>query len=265
MTQNPDNVNDAGSDPRAACFAEVTSGIYRRVEPESVWHAITYAVEHQLPNENPTIAMMFIRIAEVYPTVHEHLVACKSNANQAEQLALKMILDPPAGLRNAEYLPDEIASPGEMDLCWSEFLVTGSTNPIEKVVAVLDREDRTRPFLNESLGGEGTTALTIGEGELAELAGIGVALGQDEGKWQVVSPGDLDILLWFGVKDQKPLCLKVFQTMSEDHRVHLANKGAAMWSLRANADQHGTIRLFCEEQSKIEGGRGRLLIHPATS
>jgi hypothetical protein len=256
-------MTDDSRDP-AACFAEVTSGVYRRVDVESVWSAIEYAVTHRLPAENPTIMFMFIRIAGFYPQVHEHLVTRRSAANHEMQLALELILNPPEGLRNAEYLPEEIQSPGEMDLLWSEFLVTGLTEPIEKVVSVLDREDRTRPLLHWALSSDDSDSLAIGENELAEFASIGVALGKEDGRWQVVSPGDLDILLWFGVKDQKPTCLKVFQSMSDGDRIHIANKGAAMWSLKANASQHGTIRLFCEEQSKVEGGRGRLLINPSS-
>lgn len=250
---------------KATCFSEVTSGIYRRVDVESVWKALQHTIEQQLAAQNPTIMMLFIRIAEVYPQVREHLISAGAQSNEAERLALQLVLDPPAGLRNAEYLPNEIASPGEMDLCWSEFLVTGSTDPVEKVVAVLDREDRTRPLLDKLLSEDDDWVLLIDEPGRSELASIGVALGLDEGRWQIVSPGDLDILFWFGVKDQKPTCVQIFQKMTEEHRLHVANKGAAMWSLKANASQHGVIRLFCEEQSKIEGGRGRLLINPTDS
>lgn len=265
MSPEPTSDGRALTSEHATCFSEVTSGVYRRVDVDSVWSAIQYAVGKQLAAENPTIMMMFIRITEVYPQVHEHLVAIEPEADSAERLALQLILNPPAGLRNAEYLPDEVASPGEMDLCWGEFLVTGSTEPIEKVVAVLDRDDQTRPMINGLLRGDEGPALQVAETELSEFASIGIALGQEEGRWQIVSPGDLDILFWFGVKDQKPMCLEIFKQMTEEHRLHVANKGAAMWSLKANASQHGTIRLFCEEQSKIEGGRGRLLINPTDS
>ncbi|MGB7347265.1 MAG: hypothetical protein WBD20_23785 [Pirellulaceae bacterium] len=265
MTNPASETNATAVDPDAAHFAQVASGFYRRVVPESVWLAIRYAIRHQLPAENPTIMMMFVRIAEVYPEVREYLTEQLSEANDAEQSALALILNPPEGIRSAEYLPDEITSPGEMDLCWSEFLVTGSIQPIEKVVAVLDREDLTRPLIDSLLLGEDSPPIELSDDERAELASIGIALGHTDGPWKVMSPGDVDVLLWFGVKNQNATCLRIVNEMNDQQRIHLANKGAAMWSLRANASQHGKIRLFCEEQSKVNGGVARLLIDPASS
>jgi hypothetical protein len=250
-------------DPDAEHFAQVTSGIYRRVIPESVWLAIQYAIRNQLPADNPTIMMMFVRIAEVYPEVHEHLQSKLADADGTERSALQLILDPPEGIRQAEYLPDEIQSPGEMDMCWSEFLVTGSTEPVEKVVAVLDREDLSREFVDSMLSSGDPPKLELSDDERNELARYGIALGKKDGPWQIMSPGDIDILVWFGLKDQNPVFSRIVKEMTEDHLVHLANKGAALWSLKANANQHGTIRLLCEAQTKIEGGIGRQLIDPA--
>ncbi|MCM2373406.1 hypothetical protein [Aporhodopirellula aestuarii] len=264
MTDHRTDSPETTVDPDAEHFAQTTSGIYRRVDSESVWSAIRYAVRHQLPAKNPTIMMMFVRIAEVYPEVRDFLMQQLPEANDMERSALGLILDPPEGIRNAEYLPQEIASPGEMDLCWSEFLVTGSTQPIEKVVAVLDRDDLARPLIDSLLSGDDGPPMEFDDNELMELASVGIALGRTDGPWKVMSPGDVDILLWFGLKDQNQACTRVFQEMNDEQRVHVANKGAAMWSLRANAAQHGTIRLFCEEQSKREGGQGRLLIDPST-
>ncbi|EMI52241.1 hypothetical protein [Rhodopirellula sallentina] len=252
------------SDPDADCFAEVTNGIYRNVVPESVWRAIRFAVRHELPAKNPTIMMMFVRIAEVYDNVHAFLSSKLPEATGPERSAMALILDPPTGIRNAEYLPDEIESPGEMDLCWSEFLVTGELSPIEKVVAVLDREDRSRHTIDTLLSKETDSPVTVDDNAIGELGKIGIVLGQTNGQWKIVSPGDIDVLLWFGIKDQIPTCVQFFELMNEEQRVHIANKGAAMWSLRANASQHGKIRMFCEEQSQLEGGRARLLISPAS-
>ncbi|EMI45446.1 hypothetical protein [Rhodopirellula sp. SWK7] len=263
MTEPHTAPPEPSTDPDAEHFAQVTGGIYRNVVPAAVWQAIRYAVRHELPAKNPTIMMMFVRIAEVYADVHAFLQSQFSNAEGAERSALQLILDPPVGIRDAEYLPERIESPGEMDLCWAEFLVTGSIDPVEKVLAVLDRDDVTRPFVDSLLAEEDRPSLDVGEKEIGELGSVGIALGQSAGHWQIVSPGDIDILLWFGLKDQNSTCIQVFEKMNEEQRVHVANKGAAMWSLRANAGQHGKIRLFCEEQSKLEGGRGRLLIDPA--
>ena len=49
----------------------------------------------------------------------------------------------------------------------------------------------------------------------------------------------------------------------EQTQIHVANKGAAIWSLQANAQQHGAIRLLCEEEASRPGGFGRQLIRPS--
>jgi hypothetical protein len=221
------------------------------------------AVRNQLAAENPTIMMMFVRIAEVYPQIRDYLTTRVPTANDEEQLALSLILDPPEGIRDAEYLPDQIQSPGEMDLCWGEFLVTGSIEPIEKVMAVLDREDLARGVIDALLSPAESPQLTLDDAEREELAAVGIALGFADQQWRIASPGDIDILLWFGLKDQIAACSRIAASMSQEQLVHLANKGAALWSLRANAEQHGKIRLYCEEQATVDGGIGRQLIVPA--
>ena len=253
--------NEDTQDPDAGHFAQVTSGIYRRVIPESVWKAVQYAVRHELPTENPVIMIMFVRIAEVYPEVLAFLTTKLDEASDAQRSALELITNPPAGIREAEYLPDDIQSPGEMDMCWGEFLVTGSTDPIEKVMAVLDREDLTRTFVDAALAAD-PIELELSDDERADLGNMGIALGRTDGPWKIMSPGDIDILVWFGLKNENQACSRIVKLMTEEHLVHIANKGAALWSLKANASQHGKIRLFCEEQSQIEGGVGRLLIEP---
>lgn len=265
MIQPPNDEGHEPDDPDAAHFAQVTSGIYRRVIPETVWLAFCFAIRNQLPQENPTILMMFVRIAEVYPEVREYLSNKLAEAEPKHKSALTLVLNPPAELHDAKYLPESIGSPGEMDLCWSEFLVTGSVEPILKVVAVLDREDMSRELINGWLSDEEDSVLKLDEEEMQTLASAGIALGKAYGPWKIMSPGDIDVLIWFGVKDQNPICIRIFQELNEEQLLHMANKGAAFWSLHANANQHGKIRLLCEEQAKLPGGAARLLIDPSTA
>jgi hypothetical protein len=264
MTDEPSESAPEPSDSvsDAEHFARITSGVYRRADAVSVWKALQFAVRNELAAENPTIMMIFVRIAEVYPQIREYLSGCVPAANEDQQKALSLILDPPEGVREAEYLPDEIQSPGEMDLCWGEFLVTGSLDPIEKVMVVLDREDLTRGIIDELLTPPESPQLVLDDAEREELATIGIALGLADKRWRIASPGDIDILLWFGLKDQNVTCARIAAAMSQDQLVHLANKGAALWSLRANAEQHGKIRLYCEQQARKDGGIGRQLIVP---
>ncbi|WP_233215408.1 hypothetical protein [Rhodopirellula bahusiensis] len=245
-------------------FAEVTSGVYRRFDAESVWMALRYAIGQQLFEENPTIMLMFVRIAEIYPEAHARLQEIRSQESGPLRQAIDLIVDPPNELREAKYLPDSIQSPGEMDLCWAEFLVTGKTEVITKIVAVLDRDDRTREFLNQTLSSE-TPDLLLSDAERTELQQFGIGIGKlsEDARWEVMTPGDCDLFLWLAIKDQNATCSRILHAMDESLKLHLASKGAALWSLQANATQHGTIRLLCEQASKHPGGFGRKLLVPA--
>jgi len=263
----PDNHSSAERstepDPDARKFAEVTSGIYRRFDPGSVWTALRFAVRHQLMAENPTIMLMFVRIAEVYPAASEFLQTQQAGSSDEERQALNLILNPPEEIRGATYLPESIQSPGEMDLCWAEFLVTGKTAAVQKVIAVLDREDRTRSFINEQLSSESTNfALSESERNALQQFGIGIGKMAAGRGWEVMTPGDTDLFLWLGIKDQNQTCIQILQAMDDQLQLHLACKGSALWSLQANAAQHGTIRLLCENAAKESGGFGRTLLVP---
>ena len=249
------------SDPDAIAFAEVTSGLYRRFDPELVLTALRYAVRNQLTAQNPTIMLMFVRIAEVYPTARQLLRTHQIDASGQDRQAIDLILNPPDEIRDAKYLPETIGSPGEMDLCWAEFLVTGKTEVLNKVVTVLDREDQTRRFLKQELSSD-SASLQLSESERMAVQHVGVGIGKtsEETGWEVMTPGDTDLFLWLGVKDQNPTCIKILQAMDEGTQLHVATKGAAFWSLQANAAQHGTIRLLCDEAAATDGGFGRKLL-----
>ncbi|MEM8733889.1 MAG: hypothetical protein AAGG44_06700 [Planctomycetota bacterium] len=252
------DTDDAG----ARAFEQVASGVYRRTEPEVVWQALQYAVRNELMVKNPTIMILFIRVAEVYAAIRDDLAGRRAESDAQEAAAIKLILEPPPELRNGAYLPDAIQSPGEMDLVWGEFLVTGDTNVIKRVVQVLDRDDLTREFIDQRLQESNPDSLTLSDDERTSLAQVGVTLGleADPGPDVVLSDGDIDILLWFGVKNGNAVCTKILNAQPEAMKIHVANKGAAIWSLQANSQQHGSIRLLCEEEAKRPGGFGRQLI-----
>ena len=263
MVDNSPSNDVSDSDLEALKFSEVASGIYRRFDPTSVWMALRHAVGNELFNQNPTIMLMFVRIAEVYPAALELLREQQPAATGALRKAIDLTIDPPQEIRDAKYLPDSIQSPGEMDLCWGEFLVTGKTEVVQKIVSVLDRDDQTRTFLEQQLADQ-STEFQLSESAHSELQQVGIGIGKRSAElpWEVMTQGDTDLFLWLGIKDKNSSCVKVFDAMDDDLKIHLANKGAALWSLQANASQHGVIRMLCEEAAKAPGGFGRKLLNP---
>lgn len=244
-------------------FAEVASGVYRRFDAPTFAAAIRYAVANQLTADNPTIMLMFIRIAEVYPAAATFLTARREMADGNERMAIDLILEPPDEIRQAKYLPEAIQSPGEMDLCWAEFLVTGDIKMVEKVVSVLDRDDRTRAFIEQQLSAPSPN-LEIGDDERMTLQHVGIGIGKLSEKtgWEIMTPGDTDLFIWLGVKNQNQVCQKVLDSMDDSLKLHVATKGAALWSLQANASQHGKVRMVCQEAAEVKKGFGRTLLQP---
>ncbi len=253
------------ADENANCFAEFASGIYRRFSPDTILGGLRYAVDHELFSKNPTIMLMFVRVAEYYPSAVEALRKVRQSATGPERQALDLVLEPPPEIRDAKYLPDEVGSPGEMDLCWAEFLVTGETNAIEKVIDVLDRRDETRQYLSDGLSSE-SKSIELTEPEFAALQRYGIGLGKapTTARWEVMTEGDTDLFLWLAAKDKDPTSVRLLGEMDPSLQLHLANKGAALVSLLNNAAQHGKIRLLCEQAATQPGGFGRTLLNPTS-
>lgn len=268
--ENASEIDDAEK------FADVASGVYRRFDPETFAAAIRYAVARALPAENPTIMLMFVRIAEHYPAAVPPLRSWRDSTDGALRQAIDLILDPPPEIKQAAYLPGTIQSPGEMDLCWAEFLVTGETENVEKIIDVLDRDDRTRRWLDERLGGllggaadadfakadfndapkhdapkHDVFELDADKREALQRIGIVVGKSIDQTAWEIMTPGDTDLLLWLGVKNQDPVCSDILQSMDETLQIHIATKGAALWSLQANASVHGRVRSICQAATAV--------------
>lgn len=73
----------------------------------------------------------------------------------------------------------------------------------------------------------------------------------------VAVPGDVDLLIWHGLQKKHEASAALVRQLREDQIAHLATKGAALWSLRSNAEQHPIVKGLCEAEADVAGGDGR--------
>jgi hypothetical protein len=168
---------------------------------------------------------------------------------------------------------DPLATPArtalDLDLLWAEFLVTGRTTSVERIIDVLEWPDLLRqrvefslrlPGLVRSIGGSlpwlGRSRLSLSTGVVRRL-GIEV----DRQRRVVETPEDLDtrFLTADGSFDGEAWSL-ISPSLSKKERENVATKAAARWSLGANAIEHPRVVETCEAGSATRGGRARLAL-----
>lgn len=167
-----------------------------------------------------------------------------------------------------ESLPEArppIQTAEDLDVRWAEFLVSGETQPIEEIVAVLSWPDRLRArieaFLSERrrfdflFGGERRRRML---GKLAALE-----IGSDESLQKLECPFDLDcIALMNGMAVDAERC-KILQAalpkpLEASDLLYLATKATAKWSLWSNARQHPRVLAVCVDALGRVSGAPRL-------
>jgi hypothetical protein len=157
-----------------------------------------------------------------------------------------------------EVLVQPINSGTDLDLLWSEFLVTGNTRAVSRIIDVLEWPDRVRGRLQSRMDSGSVTAQ---QAQILEQAGIVLDLQHNE----IVNVDDLDVacVLKEGIKSPGRFA-QVRQalpfTLSEEDVNHLAVKSAAWWSLASNAQQHPLALQTCEVEAAKRTGRGRLAL-----
>ena len=240
-------------------IASVTAGFYRDADPTVAADALTFALEAGEYKKNPTLLLMFARMAEAYPEVNAWFRRLLSPSLDAEwRQVIQLLLEPPDQLKGAGYLLTAIGNPQNLDLFWCEFLVTGTLEAVKRIVAVLDWKDLTRSLIDEAL------LLRSGGVELSEyqwqsFRQLGILIGSTDAVRHphVAVPGDVDLLIWHGIQEKHEASVALVRQFRQDHLVHMATKGAALWSLRSNAEQHPSVKELCEAEAGVAGGVGR--------
>jgi hypothetical protein len=156
----------------------------------------------------------------------------------------------------------------DLDLSWAEFFVKGNTAPVERIIAVLDWPDVVRERIERGLR-QPTIVRFLGAGLRQSwrpsvpsrvIRRLGIAV--DWRRRVVETPDDLDWLCLAPVffDQPSPAWRLISPYLSEEQRGIASIRGAAIWSLGANAIEHVLVLETCESRLATRNGPTRLTL-----
>jgi hypothetical protein len=245
---------------RKESFDRVAAGYYRDAEPAIAAEALAYALEAGLLMKDETLLAMFLRIAELHPEVNTRFREMFRPSLDAETRGIiHLLVAPPEQFQDARYLNKPITHPQHLDFLWGEFLVTGSLEVVKRIIGVLDWKDLVRSLMDEALLNPAAAKIQLSQVQWQSFAELGILIRTTESVSHphVVVPGDVDLLIWRGLQQKHEASAALVRQLDQEQILQLATKGAALWSIRSNAEQHPSIKELCEAEAEIAGGAAR--------
>lgn len=191
------------------------------------WRMFVVAARH-----DPAIAAAFSALAGARPQLTDTITSILAAANDA-------------GLPDPLNMP--IAEPGDLDVVWSAFLVSGADAPVKRILDVVQGEDRTLAALDRWVRAPGLLSFFSRPGQLKRLNAAGLAT--DTSQPRLGNTVDVDLHVWKLMSAGWQARTELPFPLPDDHVLHLAIKGAACWSLQSNAVQHPAVaRLYATLQ-----------------
>ena len=164
---------------------------------------------------------------------------------------------------NPNALDLRIQGPEELDLLWAEFFVTGSSDPILRIIETLDWEDRVRRHLGLWLQEKSFFGQLKRRATAATLRSVGLEVDLDAKL--IITDGDLDYLCHSIAARSFPIFKHLPFQLSYEEAIAAMTKGTALWSLRLNSKEHQLVADLCHAEQKRPGGPTRLLLtEPST-
>ena len=152
----------------------------------------------------------------------------------------------------------------DLDLLWTEFMVTGNRDAVVKIIEVLDWTDLLRQKLQEWLNFEatgwvGNWRARRTSGQLQKIAGV----LYDPSQNKITGVEDLDTRCFLdGVNQDPERCKQVREalpfSLTAEELNHMAVKALAKWSLASNASKHPRVLETCIEENAGKGLSARL-------
>lgn len=165
-----------------------------------------------------------------------------------------------------------VSTAADLDILWCEFHATESTEPVRKIIDVLERPDHIRGKLDDWLHATARARARRGFSILAAILRRftirrlwkKASILCDADRQEVLSPQDLDCHVtmtgWDIDRERAIRLAKLlpFSLYGEDAYIGL--KAAARWSLASHANTHPTIFELCESEAAKRNGRCRTLL-----
>lgn len=160
-------------------------------------------------------------------------------------------------------LIQEVKDGVDLDFLWAEFFVTGDKEPIVKIIDTLGWPDRFKSRLQE------WRAKKHSDNEkriLDNMLNRRMQMNVDLDRMYMKGTADLDCLfsaqLQFHSSDKKQRDsikkIRKIMNISDEDILYMAVKGAAMWSLQSNAQQHQKVLKYCRQEFERRSDKSKI-------
>ena len=163
---------------------------------------------------------------------------------------LRQVATGRSGPTNA--LDRPITSASGSDLLWAEFVLTGSSAPITRLIGLLDRPDIVRMELQQWLDSWFGRLFGLGRRDVCARLHALAGIDCDPDRRVIETADDLDCLCMMeGVHLDPERFLVTREHLPFRLRGHdmelMGVKATAKWSLASNANRHPAVLTLCEE------------------
>jgi len=156
----------------------------------------------------------------------------------------------------------DVKSGVDLDALWAEFFVTGAQEPIVKIIDVLSRDDLFKEKLMAWMSHKHTKKEIRNLNTLLNSSNLRVDL--EEGKLDIGSDMDCMYSSYLSAsgrhkeRSKSGVQIRKILGLSEEDLIYMANKGAAMWSLQANSEQHPKVFEYCKQEFERRNDKSKI-------
>lgn len=267
---------------------EFSTFYYRSPAPEQASAALQWIVASpcmQDPLSTTPVEYFFARLAQKHAILTQEFKAVLNDAPPEARPFVARILESvatsPPTLVNALDRPVRTAT--DNDVLWAEFMITGSREPIARLIDQLERPDRVRARLEAWLTYPMVGAVIIPAAPVARLFAAGRHGGDkrtqrvaeqlgnvagivvDPDQKTIETDGDLDCMCMMDGVDLAPQRLAMVRDalpfrLRDREIAKMGIKATAKWSLASNANRHPQVLHTCEEEHARRTGNVRLAL-----
>ncbi len=151
-------------------------------------------------------------------------------------------------------------NPMILDLLWGEFIDSGNLAAVRRIVSVLDWEDLVRSRLQSWLSEIRPQMWAQTPYKDYQRLLIRCLFPIDYDRRSIDGSVDLDIHVALLARGHKLKFAELPIALSPKELVRLGMKSAALWSLSSMAEQHDSVAVICDQESKKPGGAARILL-----
>jgi hypothetical protein len=190
----------------------------------------------------------------------------QSEEYREERDAIEQTLWVLSSLKKLDIFRAEISSGDDLDLLWTEFVVTGGREAVLRIIDVLEWTDKVREKLREWMKSKPTKQILADfrrKRLVNKLSKMGIYF--DDSKADILSTQDLDCFIGMDGCNVSQDKFERFKTLlpfrfSQEDLNHIFVKYSAKWSLGSNAAQHPIVLDTIKSEASKRVGSCRLTL-----